>query len=120
MKLFENVSPNVHHFLQQFIFLIDLRVHWLFARAMKMRWAEELILVRHEMVWTWMFYTNRAREWTGWADRAVGDEVFEGHEAYARKQAALWNKLAVTAHTHFGTMYAPFISMATRLSSAMA
>lgn len=99
--------------------LSDFRVHWLFARAMKTRWNEELILVRHEMVWTWMFFENRSKQWSGWAKEASTAEHFAGHAAYARKQSALWTKLASTAHTNFATLYPPFVTMATKLSDAM-
>ena len=100
-------------------FSSDFRVHWLFARAMKLRWGEELHLVRHELVWTWMFYVNRAKEWNRWAVLASGHPNHAGHTAYARKQGALWEKMAVRAHANFAALCPSFITMATRLASAM-
>lgn len=97
----------------------DFRVHWLFARAMKMRWAEEVTLVCHEMVWTWMFFISRGREWKEWAVQAEHTGTAPGHASYAHKQCAMWNKLAGTCHTHFALLHPPFVTMATRLLAAM-
>ncbi|KAG2341410.1 hypothetical protein BDR05DRAFT_949739 [Suillus weaverae] len=39
------------------------RVHWLHTKALRDRWAEELLLVGHEMHWTINFLVHKAQMW---------------------------------------------------------
>ncbi|KJA12620.1 hypothetical protein HYPSUDRAFT_152318 [Hypholoma sublateritium FD-334 SS-4] len=76
-----------------------IRVHWLRARAQQGRWAEELILVQHEMKWTVAFYMHMAQVW-----KQHRSEDW-GHRAYAEKQIAMWNDLGKVAETAFHNAY---------------
>lgn len=87
-----------------------IRVHWLRARAQQGRWAEELILVQHEMKWTVAFYMHMAQVWKqrrnidreNWDPQGVKTR---GHRAYAEKQIAMWNDLGKVAETAFHNAY---------------
>ncbi|KAG1837170.1 hypothetical protein DFJ58DRAFT_669107, partial [Suillus subalutaceus] len=37
------------------------RVHWLRTKALQDRWAEELLLIGHEMHWTIKFLAHKAK-----------------------------------------------------------
>jgi hypothetical protein len=65
------------------------RVNWLRAKARVDRWQEELILVKHEMQWTVLWFENQANLWRERSERVDG--IFPtGHQAYAKKQQKLW------------------------------
>lgn len=72
------------------------RVHWLRAHARHERWAEELSITSHEMVWIQRYFTYRAECWMGRAAE-VNSGSFPGAAAYARRQAASWVKIAATS-----------------------
>lgn len=67
------------------------------ARAKMLRWEEESILIPSEMKWTMFFFHNRAN---GWKTREAMSHK-AGHQAYARKQVAMWTELAEHAQTAF-------------------
>ncbi|KAG1784524.1 uncharacterized protein HD556DRAFT_1251225, partial [Suillus plorans] len=46
------------------------KVHWLRMKSLRDRWAEELLLVEHEMRWTMDFFIFKSRAWLA---RAEGD-----------------------------------------------
>lgn len=50
------------------------------------RWKEELLLVRHEMLWTYLWFEYQMNLW----ERRVGESVEAGKKAYAYKQVELW------------------------------
>ena len=82
------------------------RVHWLRARAQKQRWAEELILVKHEMQWTLNFYMYTAQRWQTRRDMPQPEwerqsRPNRGRRAYAEKQIAMWNSLAEVSENAF-------------------
>ncbi|KAI6094266.1 hypothetical protein EV401DRAFT_1896361 [Pisolithus croceorrhizus] len=63
------------------------RINWLKARARRDRWKEEVSLVRHEMLWTRLWFEYHKNMWE---QRAL--QLTEpGKEAYARKQMVLWS-----------------------------
>jgi hypothetical protein len=66
------------------------RVNWLRAKARVDRWQEELILVKHEMQWTILWFQNQADLWRERSEREDGNLPI-GHKAYAKKQQKLWN-----------------------------
>ena len=72
------------------------RVHWLRAHARHARWAEELSITSHEMVWIQRYFTHRAECWIQ-RSAEVNISYFPGTVAYARRQAASWANLAATS-----------------------
>jgi hypothetical protein len=65
------------------------RVNWLRSKARHDRWNEELLIVRHEMKWTILWFKHQMKEWKGRLKRSVeGNKL--GHIAYAEKQVAMW------------------------------
>ncbi|KAI6107201.1 hypothetical protein EDD16DRAFT_1523372 [Pisolithus croceorrhizus] len=63
------------------------RINWLKARARRDRWKEEVSLVRHEMLWTRLWFEYHK---SMWEQRAL-QSTEPGKEAYARKQMVLWS-----------------------------
>jgi hypothetical protein len=76
------------------------RVHWLRTKAQSDRWAEELILVRHEMDWTFNFFIFKSKQWDLRAQKARADNQ-EGHACYAARQARVYSTLANNADEVF-------------------
>ncbi|KIK24130.1 hypothetical protein PISMIDRAFT_99126, partial [Pisolithus microcarpus 441] len=73
------------------------RINWLKARARRDRWKEEVSLVRHEMLWTGLWFEYHKNMWE---QRAL--QLTEpGKEAYARKQMVLWSDFANKARLMF-------------------
>ncbi|KAI6039578.1 hypothetical protein EDC04DRAFT_2568262, partial [Pisolithus marmoratus] len=69
------------------------RINWLKARARRDRWVEEVSLVRHEMLWTVLWFEYQQSIW----EKRALHSVNEGKEAYANKQIGLWSDFAKTA-----------------------
>ncbi|KAI6003376.1 hypothetical protein EDC04DRAFT_2971510 [Pisolithus marmoratus] len=63
------------------------RINWLKARARRDRWREEVSLVRHEMLWTTLWFQYEKEIWETWALQSTEP----GKEAYASKQVELWS-----------------------------
>ncbi|KAG6326845.1 hypothetical protein ID866_12244 [Astraeus odoratus] len=61
------------------------------------RWKEELSLVRHEMLWTTLWFEYQKNEWKNKAEQSVEPEK----EAYAYKQAELWDDFIKKANFTF-------------------
>ncbi|KAI5983613.1 hypothetical protein EDC04DRAFT_2616104 [Pisolithus marmoratus] len=73
------------------------RINWLKARARRDRWKEEVSLVRHEMLWTGLWFEYHKKMWE---QRAL--QLTEpGKEAYAKKQMGLWSDFASKARLMF-------------------
>ncbi|KAG2099270.1 uncharacterized protein F5147DRAFT_582692, partial [Suillus discolor] len=75
------------------------RVHWLRTKALCDRWAEELILVEHEMGWTLEFFLFKASTWLTRLT-SNSEAQTEGHKCYAIRQAHMYQELA--KHTQAG------------------
>ena len=58
------------------------RVSWFKARARYERWKEELEIVKHEMVWTTLWFKHHEQEW----ERCYKTYSKPGLKAYAAKQ----------------------------------
>ncbi|KAH9829298.1 uncharacterized protein C8Q71DRAFT_718422 [Rhodofomes roseus] len=71
------------------------RVNWLREKAKCDRWREQLVLVGEEMQQTARSFEFKARQWKM---RCHGSS---GHQAYARRQAALWLSLAADARAAY-------------------
>ncbi|KAG2748626.1 hypothetical protein P692DRAFT_201805774 [Suillus brevipes Sb2] len=83
------------------------RVHWLRTKALRDRWAEELLLVEHEMSWTVNFLVHKAETWHARMSRN-GTPVDEGPRCYAIRQARMYRQLAGDAHSRFITVNPTF------------
>ncbi|KAI6126956.1 hypothetical protein F5141DRAFT_1060598 [Pisolithus sp. B1] len=73
------------------------RINWLKARARRDRWKEEVSLVRHDMLWTCLWFEHHKNMWE---KRALGSSE-PGKEAYAKKQMGLWSDFAKKARLMF-------------------
>ncbi|KAI6163966.1 hypothetical protein EDD17DRAFT_1506860 [Pisolithus thermaeus] len=69
------------------------RINWLKARARRDRWKEEVSLVRHEMLWTCLWFEYHKDMW----EKRAPESTEPGKEAYAKKQMGLWNDFAKKA-----------------------
>ncbi|KIM41065.1 hypothetical protein M413DRAFT_41140, partial [Hebeloma cylindrosporum] len=76
------------------------RVHWLRARAQKMRWREEAIMVNYEMEWTVRYFLYKREYWSE-ASSADGGRISAGANAYTFRKAAMWDDLALYADKLF-------------------
>ncbi|KAI6131227.1 hypothetical protein EV401DRAFT_1884110 [Pisolithus croceorrhizus] len=77
------------------------RINWLKARARRDRWKEEVSLVRHEMLWTCLWFEYHKDMW----EKRALESTEPGKEAYAKKQMGLWNDFAKKARLMFQGMY---------------
>ncbi|KAI6009268.1 hypothetical protein EDC04DRAFT_2610636 [Pisolithus marmoratus] len=73
------------------------RINWLKVRARRDRWKEEVSLVRHEMLWTGLWFEYHKKMWE---QRAL-QSTEPGKEAYAKKQMGLWSDFASKARLRF-------------------
>ncbi|KAG1845595.1 hypothetical protein C8R48DRAFT_750720 [Suillus tomentosus] len=83
------------------------RVHWLRAKAMRDRWAEELLLVQHEMDWTCNFLLQKADEWIrlGAISKLAQKH---GHVAYSERQCKIYQCLFREARDSFNRAMAAY------------
>ncbi|KAG1863900.1 hypothetical protein F4604DRAFT_1586722 [Suillus subluteus] len=79
---------------------IVYRVHWLCTKALRDCWAEELLLVQHEMDWTCTFFSHKEEEWIGLQTISKQEEK-EGHVAYAARQSKIYQRLHAEARCSF-------------------
>ncbi|KXN85431.1 hypothetical protein AN958_11167 [Leucoagaricus sp. SymC.cos] len=75
------------------------RIHYIHARAQKMRWEEEVILVKYEMEWTARFFIYQSVLWKGRHQEANT----AGVAAYAARKSAIWYSMAKIADASFAT-----------------
>jgi hypothetical protein len=75
-----------------------------------MRWAEELLLVKNEMEWTTRYFQHRARVWQ---DRFDDPLAQPGPKAYAARQRAQWQQLAVDADRLFRPVNSDYVPLVT-------
>jgi hypothetical protein len=74
------------------------RVTWLRAKARWDRCSEQKKTVEMEMIWSYLGLLRRCHDWR--ARRQT--EQSRGMQAYAAKQEATWNGLAMRAWNEFG------------------
>ena len=74
------------------------RVHWLRARALFMRWQEEVTLTRYEMQWTVAFFVYKSKKWDNYSGNSAGTI------AYARRKKAMWLQRAIRAERTFSLL----------------
>jgi hypothetical protein len=76
------------------------RVHWLRARAQKMRWIEELQCLQVEMESAVRFFRHQERVWQE-KEEVIEPPSRPGHTAWAARQSAMWRSMAVQAESKF-------------------
>jgi hypothetical protein len=76
------------------------RVNWLRAKARNKRWEEELLILKHEMIWTEKWFEHHQQKWE---ERMEGAKIASkmGHHAYAAKQVNIWSKFGEHARKEF-------------------
>jgi len=67
------------------------------ARAKKLRWEEEIVLVAKEMQWTINFFEKKAHQWKATAAALAR----LGQLCYVERQVSMWAGLATQAKTSF-------------------
>jgi hypothetical protein len=86
-------EPYIFHFrLESSKVPIVYRVHWLRAKAVRDRWAEEKELLEAEFQWTINFFAARARTWEYRSVRS-GIKGEKGQACYAARQQAIYSRL---------------------------
>ncbi|KAG1796924.1 uncharacterized protein HD556DRAFT_1441099 [Suillus plorans] len=78
-------------------------VNWLRTKALRDRWNEEVILVKHEMQWSINFFNHRAKQWLGHMRNATSAGL-TGHTCYAARQSHIYEQLAAHAEDSFRKM----------------
>jgi len=79
--------------------VIVYRVNWLRSREQASRWDEEYAYLWNEMEWVPNFMDYKMKRWK---TLTTGDTAKTlGHTAYAHRQAALWQRMAEYARSHF-------------------
>ena len=68
-------------------------MHWLWAKARKNRWNEEVVLLESEMGWTHKFFQSKADECDAVKKKAE-EKGDHGLDCYAAWQNDLYNRLA--------------------------
>ncbi|KAG1900024.1 uncharacterized protein F5891DRAFT_980638 [Suillus fuscotomentosus] len=81
------------------------RVHWLRAKAMRDQWAEELLLVQHEMDWTCNFLLRKADKWIR-LGAILKLAQKHGHVAYSERQCKIYQHLFGEARDSFNWVMA--------------
>jgi hypothetical protein len=77
------------------------RVNWLRAKARSKRWEEEVLILKHEMVWTQLWFLHHKKKWEE-RMRVATMASKPGHVAYAAKQARVWSQLWEHARKELG------------------
>jgi hypothetical protein len=83
------------------------RVHWLQSWAQRNRWREEFLLVTYEMQWTVQYFIHQSQWWQSAMD---SKNILPGPLAYAYRQQAVWQQLALRADTVFRLTNVEYIS----------
>ena len=89
--------------LKNVIFYAVYRVHWLRAKAQKMRWIEELQCLQVEMESAVRFFRHQEQLWQE-NENLMEPQSHPGHAAWAARQGAMWHSMAVQAESKFTTL----------------
>jgi len=76
------------------------RVHWLRAKAQKMRWIEELQCLQVEMEAAVRFFGHQGQVWQT-RQKLINPQSQPGHAAWAARQSAMWYSMAMHAKSKF-------------------
>ena len=96
-------SFSVHSYLIHVTFHLVYRVHWLRAKAQKMRWVEELQCLQVEMESAVRFFRHQEQFWHA-KEEDIDSQCLPGHAAWAARQSAMWYSLAIQAESRFTTL----------------
>ena len=82
--------------------LLVYRVNWLWARAQRNRWQEELPRTQREMIWTTLYFIHQRDMWQSrlQSSRSVVRRK-EGFMAYCEKKIYIWEEMARIADIQF-------------------
>jgi hypothetical protein len=97
-----SLSSILSCFLHDIYFLVT-HINWLCARARHQRWEEEIVIVKHEMVWTQLWFGHQVQMWETRRSNAFF-AMSKGHEVYAAKQVWVWNQFLNDAKKCFSTL----------------
>jgi hypothetical protein len=95
---------NQHQFIYVCIDFIVSRVNWLRARARHQRWEEEIEIVKHEMIWTQLWFEHQQQVWER-RRRDAAKSMSPGHEVYAAKQVWVWTQFWEDARKSFADVH---------------
>jgi hypothetical protein len=91
-----------------YLTILVRRIHWLRARAQRMRWQEEVTLTTYEMQWTVRYFTHKSKFWSdalippaGPASLADVNAVDAGTLAYSKRKNSSWYQLALKSDRTF-------------------
>jgi hypothetical protein len=76
------------------------RVHWLRAKAQKMRWIEELQCLQVEMESAVRYFQHQEKYWQE-KQELIDPQLQPGHAAWAARQSAMWHSMAMQADSRF-------------------
>ncbi|KAI9431655.1 hypothetical protein H4582DRAFT_1822223 [Lactarius indigo] len=88
-------DANVGEWMEDFY-----RVHWLRAKAQKMRWIEELQCLQVEMDSAIRFFRHQEKFWQT-KQELIEPQSQPGHAVWAARQSAMWSSMAVQAGSKF-------------------
>ena len=89
--------------LKNAILFAVYRVHWLRAKAQKMRWIEEIQCLQVEMGSAVRFFRHQEQFWI--AKQNVTEPLLRpGHAAWAARQGAMWSSMASQAESKFNAL----------------
>lgn len=88
---------------QQIILNAVYRVHWLRAKAQNMRWIEELQCLQVEMESAVRFFRHQEQFWEE-KQALLEPRSQPGHAAWAARQNAMWNSMAMQADSRFNDL----------------
>jgi hypothetical protein len=94
---------SVYLRLKNVIFYTVYRVHWLRAKAQKMRWIEELQCLQVEMESAVRFFRHQEQVWQE-KEKLIEPQSLPGHAAWAARQSAMWHSMAAQAESKFITL----------------
>ena len=89
-----------HTCLKNVIPYVVYRVHWLRAKAQKMRWIEELQCLQVEMDSAVRFFRHQEYFWEA-KRKLIDSQSQSGHSAWAARQSAMWHSMATQAKFKF-------------------
>jgi len=81
------------------------RVHWLRAKAQKMRWIEELQCLQVEMKSAVRFFRHQEQFW-GMKREFIDHQLQPGHAAWAARQSAMWCSIGMNVESKFTALVA--------------
>jgi hypothetical protein len=94
---------SAHTRLKKVILHAVYRVHWLRAKAQKMRWIEELQCLQVEMESAVRFFRHQEQIWEV-KQNLIEPQSQPGHAAWAERQSAMWRSMAMQAEAKFTTL----------------